>query len=313
MKASATAVNVPAFEAMEGRLLMSGTVNVTYSAKSVTITGDGGDNAITIAAPVGGSFDVYGGDGDTMFVYKGTAPASGSKVSVKIKMGDGDDKVTFNDYQVGAVTADLGAGDDDINFMSTGSIFGNVSVKTGEGANVVQVSSVQLYKALSITGGSGTEIVELDTHVVGKVTANLGAGTDTFYSAFSMGGVLNSTFDSLVTLNMGDGDDTVVLNGGNSANTVDFNGGFKLDMGKGIDRLNIDMMGDDAVTRFSKNTTFNFGEGDDTTAGMNGSSVYYQAGAKVTIDGSKLGTKNRLLLNLLDGDWAKGTTLNLKW
>lgn len=154
-------------EALEDRTLLSGNVIATLDATTgiLSISGDAGNNSITISQQPGNVLQVAGTpvkgpppDVTTVNGVKYTNFASTSVTAINIKMLDGNDTVVMNGASIpGNLTITAGKGKDT---FST----------TGISANTITIQN---------TAGPGSDSVTMNNTNAGKVTMNLGTSGDT--------------------------------------------------------------------------------------------------------------------------------------
>jgi hypothetical protein len=123
-------------------------------------------------------------------------------------------------------------------------VFGNLKVTGGGGADNVVLHRTYVGAALTVTTGAGVDVVGInDVDVAGASLIDLGAGNDQLLiemSATDSGGPLANptTFGGTVTVRGGDGNDTVSLSSDGSAGTlVHFGARLALVGGLGADTM----------------------------------------------------------------------------
>ncbi|TCR67681.1 calcium-binding protein [Bosea sp. BK604] len=207
-------------------------------------------NSGTIKAMGGSAIDMGAGD-DVVNLY------IGSNVEGTILLGDGNDRITMNDY-LGAVTVDAGNGNDDITTS-----FGDDVIHAGAGNDHIFASSGND----TIDAGAGDDTILADE---GNDTIDGGDGFDTLFLARATGpiyvdfaaghvsgaGIGFDTFTNIENLMFGDGNDTVT--GGNGDDSLDGAGGNDTLTGGA---------GDDTLAGSAGFDTLNGGSGDDSLDG----------------------------------------------
>ena len=197
------------FEPLEPRLPLAGNVAIAVSGGNLKITGDGGDNNVSIVQTAPGNFTITGGDGE-IFRLKGRAASedpvnvTGVIKNITINLKGGADVVEIEGLGADValcqkLTINTGAGDDDVKLF-TAKITGNLSINMGN-------ATVMRYRDYGYTYTiRGTDGVTIDSvNVVGKATLKTGTGDDF---------VMVSDFNAkAVNVAMGAGDDSVSLDG----------------------------------------------------------------------------------------------------
>lgn len=309
--------------------------------KNVSVTGGSGSDTLVIAAVSAkmSNIAVENGDGDANTQIQ----LVDSKVSGQIKVTNGTGaglgglSLSFLSSQIRGVsyTSDLasnevsfgtglglffsdaftiknsfevktGAGNDKVNFQSvTNSKFGKgINLSLGDGENEVGVGFGNVVsKALTITGGSGPDNVEISgSGSLGAVNVSLGAGSN--FTALS-GNSVALGLSSLNYTSASDGmaTDTLLLariqvlgksntefGAGSSTLKIDdsvFGGPFTADTGAGGDFVSIDTEDSNASTILTKPVTIILGDGDDmlTLGGADAVSTIVNAKAAFKADG----------------------------
>ncbi|RDJ22282.1 hypothetical protein DWF00_24015 [Bosea caraganae] len=219
-------------------------------------------NSGLIQATGGSAIDMGAGD-DVVNLY------IGSNVQGTILLGDGNDRITMNDY-LGAVTVDAGNGNDDITTS-----FGNDVIHAGAGNDTIFAGTGND----TIDAGNGDDTILADE---GNDVIDGGQGFDTLFLARATGpvyvdfaaghvsgaGIGFDTFTNIESLLFGEGSDTVI--GGNGDDSLDGAGGSDtLTGGAGDDAL-AGSAGNDALNGGSGDDSLDGGADDDTLAGGSG-------------------------------------------
>lgn len=249
-------------EKLEDRMLLA--VDVSFSNGTITITGDGEDQSIYITQ-----------DGDDILVYAVDADGYEYEVfdaddvkNIVIKTNDGDDYVNIPELEIsGNVTVDLGAGDDflqieadqDNYFGDYGGNFrigGSLSVKGGDGDDIIDVGDAEIAKNLTIDAGADNDYVyvfsaDYDSAVGGKVKIDLGSGDANFLTIASYNGY-DLDFGNKVDIKTGGDYDSVQIEAFDDG-SLTFHKDLKVDMGGGdYNQLDVDAYDDASVTMNGK-------------------------------------------------------------
>lgn len=178
-------------EILEERVAPAGVVTGTFAGGVLTLTGDGGDNDITLFSPAVGSYQILGNNGTTIVLNDAGASPS-----------------VFIEGPIKSITSQMGAGNDRVEIAYV-DVSGALSVDGGDGNDRLILSNSRIAGALTFTGGIGDDEVSsiLGTlQVGGTAVVELGDGTN--YAQFS-----DSIFAGLLTINAGTGIDEVTLGG----------------------------------------------------------------------------------------------------
>ncbi|MCX5654026.1 MAG: LEPR-XLL domain-containing protein [Planctomycetota bacterium] len=227
------------FEGLEPRVLLSGNVVATVAHGAVSIIGDDASNVVEVTVLANGMVGVAGLDGTLVNGLAAPAYVTGNSGDILIDLKGGDNAVTIT----GGVTDAL--------------IFGNLSIKTGRGNDVVGVAGLTVVGNVIISTGQGSDTVSLGsivrgsggqyppgagTFLEGAVTVKTGAGDDTVAlgvvrSSHDPGGKKQPGYGPLhfgpyVNINLGGGDDTLLgedVDFGGATGTIDGGGGDNTD------------------------------------------------------------------------------------
>jgi hypothetical protein len=175
-------------EALESRVLLSGTVTVTVQGHNLLITGDDASNDIVITGS-NGAYVIATGTNTTTIT---NSPVTGITGKVTIRLNGGDDVVTFNGASFGStqnhtscsLSIDGGAGDDAVIFTNAtcGSIQNHitcpVTINGAAGNNTVTLTGTTIVGSLAITNAAGFDSLSSsgNTLVTGAITINNGLG-----------------------------------------------------------------------------------------------------------------------------------------
>jgi hypothetical protein len=221
-------------EKLEVRILPSATAVV--SKGTLTINGDNGPNDLVVQNDVAG-VKIIGQNGTLISV--GGQPGVSSVIltgvtSIKGNFGDGADKIKIADgLTLKNVTLSMGDGDSDVDVENV-NITGKIDIKSANGDDRIQFQSMTA-KTTTVNTGFGDDDVEFKAAAFnGSVTVNTGAGEDDVESDSGTGGTF-SHFNSGLTINTGDDDDTVGIRNTST-------GKLTIDMGDGDDSLDIDTL-----------------------------------------------------------------------
>jgi hypothetical protein len=203
---------------------------------------------------VGGSALVDGGIGTVDFTHTGNSVAVGTDMVIAGQSKNSIRLAGSTGTQVGRDLKILGArGDaDSLNVGGNLTVVGNTSVAFGNGANDIAIGvdagTIQLQGGLTLTTGSGSDVVKLaSVTVAGPTTINTGAGADRLHL------LKNAAFNGLFSADVGAGADT--LEAGLSLldsqsvellppGPVTFNATATVKMGIGNDVLRLGVAGD---------------------------------------------------------------------
>jgi len=254
------------FEALEPRLLLDGNVVASVVKGSLRITGDAGNNDITIAWGGGAdSFLITGNSGTT--VNGGAADTlTGVTKHVKINMKEGDDRVELDAVTIPKkliaktglgndtvivnancgrkATFKTGSGDDTIDVVNS-NFYGNVVAKTGTGNDLISLDSIDFKKKTVAVMGSGDDSLSVTVvNFFGKVVAK-GAGGDDTITIEQVDFRRKATFktargeDKVDIYNVDFFGKTVINTGGNNdqilTDFIDFNARLLVKAGAGDD------------------------------------------------------------------------------
>jgi hypothetical protein len=211
-----------AFEQLELRTVLNGTVMATGAGNSLVLTGDAGNNAIVVHQ-IGTNSDGSGaiiqvlGSGTkinnldtatTGFSFTFGSGNGNGITSIDIEMAGGSDVVTFANTRVsGSITVnmddpssgDVGDGNDVLAMANVHSTNGVITIGLGNGANVATLVRVSSGSDFTLTAGDGHNAVALNTvsSDTSPETAN-----DTFIVTLGSG-----RFNTVVMVNCTDGPD----------------------------------------------------------------------------------------------------------
>lgn len=169
----------PVLELLESKYAPAGVVTATIAAGVLTLTGDLADNNITITEVAPDRFLVTGLDG------------------TQIKLGTADPVETLDFDALQSIRIDMKEGADVVSLTGV-SLSKDLSVVQGIGSNTTVLDGVSIGGALSVTGQSGADVVNIlsSLTVGGNATFQLGDGANTVNesaSIISIGGALNYT------------------------------------------------------------------------------------------------------------------------
>lgn len=279
------------FETLERRELMTGDLHARFEGNTIFITEEtgqaGGDNGIFISQNDGliriaGDFPNADGrqsliNGKEFVQFRG----NGSPMSLVVKMGAGNDQVTFDQESTplfNKVTLDLGTPPPVATRTKPGDLqLGTVFPLNPPDVDDVHVGSVRTLGSMTINTGPGEDQVFMGNFQIGKsflglpvftkgnLTINTGAGEDNVFLQSTTGepqskvtgAITIQTFKSAGETSAGD----VFLTG------ISARGPITVRTGAGVDNVHMD----DTSTR--KKIDINTGGGDDTATLINVSTV----------------------------------------
>jgi hypothetical protein len=156
--------HVAALEALESRVLLSGTVTVAVSGHNLLITGDGQDNDIVITGS-DNSLAVTSGNNTTVI---GAYTITGTIGKVVIALKGGNDTVTFNGATFGSLQNRTTC---------------PVSIDGAAGDNTILLTDTKIFGAFTVTNADGFDSFTTsgDTLVLGAISINNGAGGGAMY------------------------------------------------------------------------------------------------------------------------------------
>ena len=256
----------PRIEPLEPRIAPAGLIAVSVSGGTLqlkTVAGQDGDEVVTVAAQLDGTYLLTPGAG------------------VTLRIGGAD---FATPQAVGPVTkglvADLGTGNDELNITSA-DFSGAVTVKLGAGNDVLTIAEARVGGALNVTGAEGNDTINLQgarVAIGGLFTASLGAGNDVLAGVASFlrfgGGLKIDTGADTDAVTLGDTDDNVTIHG--NAIFLGGDGPQTLSLGAASDDFTVQGAlqlnlrgGDDTVTLTADQTSlgsasFTFGDGNKT-------------------------------------------------
>jgi serralysin len=234
---------------------VSGAGDGLFVAGAVTLTlGAGETNVFNVDMMTAGSLTFIGGTGDDLINPDGTSDSDFLDIrkGLTLTMGAGDNEVNLNDVGTrgGNLAYTGSATSDDIDIAGDAEIHGSVTLNVGTGVNDVDIVYLSVSGALTYTGGLGSDTFTIDDaiDVAGASTFTMGDGENTL-------DVNSATFDNL-TYGGGANTDHVWLSDTHvlgitkittlaAADDVmisagsDFMGTFTLDMGAGMDTVDI--------------------------------------------------------------------------
>ena len=268
------------FETLESRLPLAGEVLVKDTGGTLKLTGDDLANDITITqdATISGKFVIVGNAGTT-FKLNGVVAVSpvtveGILKDITIDLKKGDDTVTLvgdgvlvadnttarnvtintrqgkdtievngakitGNLTIDAASGDL-AGENDTVFMRSIDVAKNVTVKTGKGADDVDLLISAVVKGnLTVDTGAGDvdgdndDINLEDINVTKNVTVKTGKGND---DAELSGLLVSGVVTGKVTIDTGAGNDDAIINNFDIAQTLSIKTGAgfdNVDLGSG--------------------------------------------------------------------------------
>src|SRR5690606_34372436 len=136
-------VDIPThIESLEGRIAPAGVITVAFENGALVLTGDNGDNDLSLIGLDQGTFQLSGTNG-TVFQKVGTPDSdlltlSGPIKSLAITLGAGMDTVAVRRINVGGdVAIDLGAGENSLAIEGVAAN-GGLEIKSGSDADTIQ-------------------------------------------------------------------------------------------------------------------------------------------------------------------------------
>jgi large repetitive protein len=152
-------------EALESRVLLSGTVAVTVVGKNLFITGDDQSNNILITGS-NGAYEIT--SADATVVTGGSVTGITGKITIKLNAGN--DSVSFDTATFGSTLTRAAS---------------PVSIYGGAGDNSVALTDTTIVGALTVTnaGGFNNFSTSGDVLVTGAVSIKNGAGGTSFFAA----------------------------------------------------------------------------------------------------------------------------------
>jgi hypothetical protein len=269
-------------ERLENRVLLA--VDINQSGNTLTITGDGNDETISVYdGPNGGVAVAFDEDGGGSSDYYGVF--YGVK-HVTINTNGGYDLVTVSDLKIsGNLNINTGGeGDfvylgyfaDNVGFgygnYGEVVISGSVSIDTGDGYDLAAAfNGVTISKALTInTGNQGDRVYvgseEYDLSVSGTTTINTGNGYDYVYIG-AYGYSDSEVHLKNLNINTGDGGDfvlftTIGVEGGGGGD-IEIHGNTSINTGNGYDYVVFFGYNSSYQLDFDGSLTVNTGNNDD--------------------------------------------------
>lgn len=267
-------------ESLEPRLAPAGTVIVTTAGGVLTLTGDASNNVIDINdLPTTGQWSIDDNGSATNFILNGVAVGNSfniaAQTTIKMTLGDGDDDVFITPSGTpssllipGGLTINAGKGNDDITIGNSSTthrlLIGAVTVDLGEGNDTFDTTLAGVYSgAVKILGGVGNDTVGIfgssstaDQVFQKGLTVDLGLGDDSFTASINrlaVTGALTITaaggagttplirlispqtmVDGAVTISAASGNATIEI-GDNTSDSFQFAAGLKINGGTGND------------------------------------------------------------------------------
>lgn len=198
-------------ERLEPREVMAGNVSASIAGGNVVLSGDPLGNQVTIAR---------------------NSPTSITITGINTTINGGNKPITFNGFQRD-LTVNLNAGNDIVRFVnSSDSVFqvlGNLTVKTGDGADQVHFAQVSVGGKLSVDTGAGNDRVSTSTgsgtwglEVASAASILAASGKDNFT-------IDNANFHSTATIKTGNDNDQLAITDSAFAGIADLQGGSGTD------------------------------------------------------------------------------------
>ena len=227
-----------------------------FVAGAVTLTmGAGETNEFEVDMMTAGSLSFIGGTGDDVINPDGTSLEDFLTVNkgLTLSMGAGDNTVSLQDVMIrgGNMAYTGSATSDTFNIAGGAEIHGTTTLNLGEGTNVVGIIYLDVSGAFTYVGGTGPDTFAIDDEidVAGAATFTMGAGQNvlnlnsaylddnlTYTGGANVDHVWLSDTHVMGITKMATlaGDDDAMVSAGS-----DFLGTFTLDMGAGIDTVEI--------------------------------------------------------------------------
>ncbi|MFU2113869.1 hypothetical protein ACLRAI_01990, partial [[Pasteurella] aerogenes] len=207
-------------------------------------------DALTYGAPNAAPFSIDMGAGDDFVQVRGTAQNTNNGL---INMGDGNDKLTFNqNISFGAFVINMGQGHDLVEVLgNTGIAQASTTTITFSDNNDTMFVAVNYDGTKNLDFGSGNNQLHVGGNLNGSGKVEFGNDNDIIYIGGTLGSALDFGNHNIINtsggddylevnglsyrglVNMGEGDDKVVLKGGiydDSAHDVhQYNGGTNAD------------------------------------------------------------------------------------
>jgi hypothetical protein len=193
------------FQSLENRCLMAGNVTAAVQNHSLVINGDNQNNDIEITQVGNGQYKLGVGQFSTTTINGKSTPQtfSGITADFKINMKGGNDIVVIDNAAQSVPVLTLP---------------GNLNVDLGTGSDVFYLESANTMGSATVTGGTGSKVVEFDYSMIGN--SNFNAGKNDCNINLSSGGVVNlfySRFERDLSVDLGGNSaskDSVWLQGG---------------------------------------------------------------------------------------------------
>jgi hypothetical protein len=150
------------FEGLEQRRLLAGNVSVVYDPGTNTynVSGDNKANELIVSGLFIGPYTITGVGGTTINGQSSiVVPAAGAQGSnFNVALGNGEDRILFNNFSADAVKVSTGNGDDDVAFNNV-TAFGGIDINTGNGDDDLLMDFVDVYEGLNVKMGNGDDTV----------------------------------------------------------------------------------------------------------------------------------------------------------
>jgi hypothetical protein len=144
-------------EELEGRMLFSGNIGVTFEDGLLLITGDDAANTVyvqrTYEDPDPSAIEVHGRDGT---LINGVSPGGPFRFSgvraIEVRTNDGDDEIHFIGLRLqGGINIDSGAGEDAV-YIRKSRVLGNTVMRSGHHADALTVADTFFGNDLVVDG-----------------------------------------------------------------------------------------------------------------------------------------------------------------
>ena len=205
------------FQSLENRCLMAGNVTAAVQNHSLVINGDNNGNGITIRQTATGQFTVIGSE---TTINGKTSPQTFSGITgdFKINLKGGDDVLVIDNATQSVPVLTLP---------------GNLNVDLGSGSDVFYLQNANTMGGASVTGSSGSKVVEFDFSMIGSssfnagkndcnITLNASSIVDMNYARFNrdLAVKLSGNSSSIISISGGTVGRNLAIQGGNGADSV---------------------------------------------------------------------------------------------
>lgn len=212
-------------ETLERRTLFAGNIFAAFNAgtRALLLTGDGLSNAAVVGPAAGGNIQITGQLGTTINGAATMVIPGAGLGAVTSNLGAGNDSIAINDLLMGSFNLWETTGNDRVNLNNVG-VQGNVQINTNSGADNIRVDGL-FQGNVTILSGVHDDVVKV-SGAIGVVFA--GPNTKELAGNYIFGGAIGG--GSILAINTSDGSDKVYLTGLDVDGTASVNTGIHKDL-----------------------------------------------------------------------------------